>query len=483
MNTLANTADKGTNFEGAATHHRHSGRQADRRSQGESERLSDRPLGVRAWLSQIGESLETPDGAGSGAEPQVPTVKINNFKPLGLRPEKSGDPAHAGRPGTCSGGSAAQPALGRNTGIAANRYPLGPDETSTPRGSKWKVKKMAAELAENRRMKACGYALAGGGNVQVYSYDGQAFYKGLICCGLLWCCPVCAPKITEQRKAELAGAIERYPGTVLLDSRTIRHSKWDHLDVLLPKFLDANRWFTSHRTYKRIRGQLNTTVQTGGGGTVRALEVTHAHPDKWDHNGWHPHSHTAWFCNRTNIGEDELTQAELELAKLWIEACLLAGLPAPDIEHGLKLEANKAGDYIAKWGVAEELTKGHLKQGKGGSLSTWGLLMLADQGNERAAALFAEFAEVFKGRHQLQWSRGLRKILGLGEEKSDQDLADHSEVEATHVCDIEYDDWKRVRRLGLQPNILDAAEDGGIVGVLNFLEGLRISEMRTRDGP
>lgn len=36
------------------------------------------------------------------------------------------------------------------------------------------------------------------------------------------------------------------------------------------------------------------------------------------------------------------------------------------------------------------------------------------EGDAVAGALFTEYAAAMRGRHQLQWSRGLRERLGLG---------------------------------------------------------------------
>jgi hypothetical protein len=235
---------------------------------------------------------------------------------------------------------------------------------------------------------------------------------------------------------------------------------------------------------RTIRERFNATPKRKGG-TVRNLEVTHAHPDKWDHNGWHPHEHEVWFCGRRNITQREIREAELVLGELWIEACRRAGLPDPDLEHGLKLEANQsAGEYVAKWGLAAELTKSHIKEGKNGSLSPWGLLTLAHDGNEKAGQLFSDFTRAFKGRKQLQWSRGLRDSLGLKAEKTDEQLADSSDVEASFQCGITLDDWRLVRRRGDQTRLLSIVENSGVEAVFQYLESVRIDDLRrTRDGP
>lgn len=155
------------------------------------------------------------------------------------------------------------------------------------------------------------------------------------------------------------------------------------------------------------------------------------------------------------------------------------------------MQKGNATDYVAKWGVAEELTKGHLKMGKEGSLSTWGLLMLADDSSEQgkaAALLFRIFVKAFKGRHQLQWSRGLRDLLGLNDEPEESELAAMLEDSDKPICPISMSDWRLVRESWLQAKLMAAAELAGMDapneeiwrrrcagGVERFL-----SELRTR---
>lgn len=384
-------------------------------------------------------------------------------------------------------GSGAEPqesrvaALGSNGGIAAAPNDKVSVARQNARDSRWGMARTAAGITQNRGQLGCGYNSTGG-NPQVFASSGRASYAGVQTCGKLWTCPTCATRITEQRKSELDGAIKGWAGCTLNVTRTIRHTKWDDLGSLVNKLRDAHRWFSSHRVCKRWRERLGATNKQLGG-TVRALEVTHAHPGKWDHNGWHPHEHELWLCSRTDIGEDEVEQAGRELSELWVEACQRIGLPAPSVERGYVMELGKAADYVAKWGIAEELTKSHLKQGKEGSVSTWGLLRVAHEGGEhaaRASSLFLKFAEAFHGRHQLQWSRGLRDHCGLSkEELTDEELAARTvESEANFVCEIEMSDWRVVRRRRMQSNLLTAAEEGGAVGVEKFLR-----ELRQRSGP
>ena len=44
-----------------------------------------------------------------------------------------------------------------------------------------------------------------------------------------------------------------------------------------------------------------------------------------------------------------------------------AGLGSPSFQHGIDLrDGSFANNYVAKWGLEDEMTKGHIKKGKAG---------------------------------------------------------------------------------------------------------------------
>ena len=414
------------------------------------------------------------------------------------RPESSGSRAEPSKSREAADSGDTPPALGSTAGIVATPKGKGVADRPKARDGRWALARTAAEITKTQRQLNCGRATTGG-EVQIFISEGQASFAGVQTCGLLWACPVCATKITEQRRADLKQALDGWEGQTATMTRTFSHTKWDKLGSkcdcevdgcgcvpvpgLLEKLRAAHRLYSGHRTYKTIRVQFCATTKLGGG-VVRGLEVTHAHPKEWAHSGWHPHEHDLWFCNRTDIDAAEVEEAQEKLAALWIDCCRVAGLTLPSMEHGLVFELGKSDEYVAKWGMAEELTKGHLKQGKLGNVSTWGLLHIAHEGGEhapKAKALYKEFVDAFKGRHQLQWTPGLRGLLGLKKEKTDAELAARVEdAEANFCCEIESEDWRLVQRpwVWAQSQLLSAAEKGGEEGVENFL-----AELRARAGP
>jgi len=173
---------------------------------------------------------------------------------------------------------------------------------------------------------------------------------------------------------------------------------------------------------------------TGFVGSIRVLEVTYGE------NGWHPHFHALLIL------DTDKTPRQVEEAwwPLWRDGCTKAGLKSPSREHGISVQDGaQAAHYISKWGLDSELTKGHLKKGKT-SLTPWDLMRVMTYGPDhftvspelretlsrlgidkaKARGLWIVYAKAFKGQRQLIWSVGLRDLLSMKKEKTDQELAE-----------------------------------------------------------
>ena len=112
------------------------------------------------------------------------------------------------------------------------------------------------------------------------------------------------------------------------------------------------------------------------------------------------------------------------------------------------------------------MTKANAKQTKRKGLSPWGLLRAvldADDPEyppERAGKLFQVYAKAFHGRRQLYWSNGLRDLLGLSRELTDEELAAKAEDEqATVLATITIGQWRAIRRFHQEAHLLTVAED------------------------
>jgi hypothetical protein len=295
--------------------------------------------------------------------------------------------------------------------------------------------------------------------VKIYESDTGHHYGGLMTCGSVWICPICAAKITERRRVELATGVENWlsegHGLQLL-TLTVPHYNRDLPETVLGGLSDAFRRMMNRKPWQRVADLI------GLAGRIRTLEVTHGP------NGWHPHLHVLLF---TQEPVNPITLAHLVAALLeqWQSACLAAGLPCPN-QHGLSLvDGTNAARYVSKWGLDHEMTKGHLKQGhKDGHRSPFGLLQSIADGDKKAAPLFRQYAEAFKGKRQLVWSPGLRDLLGLGIEATDEELAAAPEEKAALFASLPLNVWKVVLRQEKRGELL-AACSGGLDALYDYI--------------
>jgi len=305
----------------------------------------------------------------------------------------------------------------------------------------------------------------------------KCHYVGLMTCGNVWTCPVCAAKISERRKKELKAAIsqhEAFGGSVLLITFTHSHQREESLKSLLERQSKASQWFYRHRTYKELKKRYMKR------GRVRAMEVNHGQA-----NGWHPHMHELWFLD-LNLHDYSILKAEI--FNLWFKACERFGLGLPSEKHGIDVRGgDQAAAYVTKigeqdkWGLESELSKSHLKKGKNGSRSAFQLIDSYQEGDKQAGALFIEYAKAFKGKRQLTWSRGLKDQFDL-EDLTDEEIANKEEDDCELVSRLEKNDWYRVLKDSTSHRdarlmLLQLAENGGCDAVNRYLVSLNPDKM------
>lgn len=303
----------------------------------------------------------------------------------------------------------------------------------------------------------------------------KAFFSGLQTCGSVWQCPVCAPKIAERRRAEIIAVMAAHKaagGCVNMLTLTCPHQRSDNLKLLLVKQAKALNSFWNDRQTKAI------FVEMGVTGQIRALEVTHGRKSAHN-NGWHPHYHVLLFAG---VGVDlarfdavNMKDWQVRLYLRWANACKLAGLGEPSYAHGLKLDdGSKAAQYVSKWGLEDEMTKGHTKKGKAGGETPFDLLraLVVDSTDKQAAALFIEFAETFKGKRQLYWSPGLKKRYAI-DEKTDEQLADEKDDTAVVLGAITIDQWRDILADDGRGVVLNLASSQDWRAVSDYLESIK----------
>ena len=337
---------------------------------------------------------------------------------------------------------------------------------SGAKGDKWRLQDAARRLLPDLKgLQRCHCTRhKGGAGVSIWKGKNGAWFTGLMQCGSVWVCPICAGKVAEGRAEELQRGIDYALGTghgCMMVTLTFSHGRGDVLADTLSGFSNALRALKSGRAYQALMREFGIV------GEVRALEVTHGNA-----NGWHPHTHAITFARR-KLSAGERCRFECRLFVLWRAACAKAGIGAPEFGPGVHIRpAKDAADYVAKWGFATEVTRSHIKTAKGGGRTPWQLLADSDAGDQRAAWLFREFAQCFKGKRQLYYSPGLRQKLGLKNEMTDQELLDIEPEEKTHVCNLENDEWFLVMRFRMRGALLEAAA-ASLDAVRVLLDGLR----------
>ena len=348
------------------------------------------------------------------------------------------------------------------------------------RANRWALKSVVNKTLKGSRTSKCMVLRApaiGGGLAPIEVKKGEtckrAFYQGLMACGSVWACPVCASKIAERRRKEIREAMDNAAAQGLrvhFVTLTVPHGIGDDINELLSGLRGALKRLSSgkHAVSKQLGGSLV--------GFIRTLEVTHGK------NGWHPHYHLLVFTD-ANTSIDTVKSV---YAPAWQRACRLAGLPIPSDEHGCTVQdGTKAADYASKWGLEDEMTKSHIKQTRRKGATPWGLLRCILDGNdpeyspEKATALFRLYVNAFKGSRQLHWSIGLREKLEVGQEVSDKILADQPDDErALLIGTLTVEQWRIVRRNRAESTVLDAAEGGpdSLAALLAFLEAGKVKK-------
>lgn len=340
------------------------------------------------------------------------------------------------------------------------------------RVQRFALQSSARAIIPTSRTAKCLRIRAYNSNVEVWKSCefGTAQYAGLQTCGSVWACPVCAAKIAERRRVEVLAAMTAHKaagGCMNLLTLTTPHQRKDNLADLLAMQAKAIKAFWTHRSVRAVFAEM------GAIGQIRALEVTHGRKSEHN-NGWHPHYHVLLFCgvgvDLARFDEAQMKDWAVRLYLRWAACCVKAGLGEPSFKHGLKLDnGEKAAHYVTKWGLEDEMTKGHTKKALHGETPFDFLrAYLADKNDKQAAALFKEFAETFKGKRQLHWSKGLKARYAI-EESTDEQLSTKIEERAVFLGAFTVDQWRDVLKVDARGVVLELAAKSGWSAVQSYL--------------
>lgn len=351
------------------------------------------------------------------------------------------------------------------------------------RVQRFALQSVARTFFPDSRLNKCLRLRQQGKDVQVLKSKEfkTASYSGLQTCGSVWRCPVCSAKIAERRRVEILAAMTAHTasgGCVNMLTLTCPHQFTDKLADLLDKQAKALQTFWNSRQTKGILKDMGTI------GQIRALEVTHGRLSE-QNNGWHPHYHILMFqgsgVDLDRFDKAQMTDWQVRLYLSWSAACVKSGLGAPSYLHGLKLDdGSKAAKYVTKWGLEDEMTKGHTKKAINGETPFDFLrAYLLDKTDKQAMALFIEFAETFQGKRQLHWSKGLKKRFAIVE-KSDEALAEEKEDSTVYLGKITLEQWRDVLCVDGRVNVLVIAASSGWESVETYLLSIKGSADRKK---
>ena len=370
------------------------------------------------------------------------------------------------------------------------------DRTRERRDDRLALQATLREVSTLPRVQACGlYRVPSHAGVSVWNRrhrqtgENVAHVSSVMRCANVWACPICGPRIRSYRAADLDTAAGRWlemGGGIALLTLTVPHhggSQGGELKPMLRRLRTALGAALAGRGWKDLR------QAHGVAHWVKAWDVTHGP------NGWHPHVHALLF---TLAPLDDAAVAELRqaLARRWTDAVWAQGFDAPHDIHGVHLERARersdAARYVcqvigetesdaAPWSVAEETARADLKQSRHqGHRTPWQILDdFQRDGEFRDLVLWRDYERATKGVHSIRWSKGLRKVLALEQEISDQDAAsqgpapDPNLSEPMLVTVLRAEEWSLIRRQrGGVSQLLTLAEGGGAEAVAAWLRTL-----------
>jgi len=297
--------------------------------------------------------------------------------------------------------------------------------------ARWRLRQLRRQVSVLKRGRECGTPLGRSDVVLKVTPTGEGYASGIVTCGSVWACPVCAAKIRAHRADEIARGLSRLidemGGGALLVTLTLPHTAGDRLARTLALVSEGWQAVASGRPWRRERDDYGVL------GQIRALEITHgAH-------GWHPHLHLIVALDRPAT-----VRMAAELAAAWQtrwDAWLLRqGWRASATGVGVDVRpvrgAAEIAQYVAKvqegsklapTSAASELARGDLKATRAAGSRT-PFAILADFGSAGTADdldLWHEYERATQGRSAIRWSPGLRDRLlpDDDDEMTDDDIA------------------------------------------------------------
>ena len=326
------------------------------------------------------------------------------------------------------------------------------------------------ETMEKRkpRIQYCGYSVNANSNqpVRLCKNDkGGLFFNGVANCGGYWRCPVCALKISENKKELLSGLIGAHQlkglsiGFLTL---TVRHSRFDTLKKSLEKISKNYRTFQTGRFFAK--------TDNGLIGQVKTLEITYSMT-----NGWHPHLHILFFYNHSD--EKKIEKFQKDFISRWFKYKDNNGTLGGQNQKILTADIS---NYLAKYDITSEMTKGQIKSSKG--LTPFTALAKIACGDykdymekHRLYGVYSCYVEQTQGKHFVNISNSLRaeyKEFMIEFDKTDDEIVNNVTIDEV-LLKVSLPIWKLICKNDLQPLVLIKYKENNLEGVYNLLKYFR----------
>ncbi len=342
------------------------------------------------------------------------------------------------------------------------------------------AEQMGVSLKEikGRGVTLCGWTqIANQGGSRLMLADpgddgaARAFWTGIQKCTSGWVCPVCTHAKSEESRVSLnlgLAAARRLGLSPVMMTLTARHDKGMALRDFWAALSEAEQELKRSRPWKALNAKATKKRGPGPmrkGGFAKAVEVTHS-----EGAGWHPHPHVICLLD---LPEDRAIAAMETLRDEWLHQLNRVGLDGSSAaarKHAFQVQgAAAAGNYVTKWGAAEEMTGQAKKEGKKESRTMWQLLRDARTGDTetkrvQAERLWFEAAQAMVGVHQLRMSPAFKALVEEERERAEVEVEKEEQAEAVQVwgCGLVRNDptWEHVRWKRLRA--IEAAEKAGL---------------------
>lgn len=267
----------------------------------------------------------------------------------------------------------------------------------------YKLRDNAANLLPRMGVNRCGKVPISDYVTVDQNSEGITRFGHVAHCGSIWVCPVCAYKKLRRRQEEIKNILKVHNDsgcTFSFLTLTVRHHLHQPLTVLINSLQSAWRQITKERKLKPLFQNSNF---------IQTLEIRYS-----ENTGWHPHYHCVFMFTPA-----EQNKALLRvLIESWLDKTdsLAEGQKVIDASGEETLS-----EYLAKMGLAQELTGGPGKNGK--SMSYFDLL----KDPIRWKKLIEEYSAATKH------VRSMRKSKGLNIADDDDDVNDEVVVNLLNI--------------------------------------------------